>query len=532
TIVITMVTTIKQAIHPLILTSSLLGLGIYSSKKLYLSVFYNLTLWITYGYLFYYIVTVLKLEIWFQSTYAIIDMQFGILTSITSVIINMYLNKRFQIIIKRLAAVDNTLKALGIPKLYHKLYIRAKGILIGWLICTCIGNMCDMAWWFYIKEDRWCLLIPHITNYFYHVNMFVDLLFITILWLVYYLECFDKISEYVKCLLVKDGHELKCTQKKAVMIPRQYITYTDNYKHAIWILMRMWMLIKRLAAVDNTLKELGTPKLYRKLHIRIKRILIGWLVCSQTNNIIDSIWWFCTIGNHWCLIIPYVTNHYQHVNVLMDLLFIIFLWYIGTRFDKLNEYMKYLLLKEEHDVRRTWTNAVQPTHQYNMCINNYSPYLLWITMHLHLELCQVARELNAIFETQITMEMATYLACLARLFNYILLYIIEDEIMMSLYNLLDISFWMFLQIARLFCLNYICKRVSTKSNKMNAVIHDLTDSFRHAVLHDEIYQFTLQIIHHPLKFTGLGLFYFGNGFLRKVRFNFIKSYASVSFSLH
>jgi len=91
-----MVTSIEQAIHPLILTSSLLGLGIYSSKKPYLSVFYNLTLWITYGYLFYYIVTVLKVEIWFQSTYAIIGLQFGILTSITSAIINMYLNKVYR----------------------------------------------------------------------------------------------------------------------------------------------------------------------------------------------------------------------------------------------------------------------------------------------------------------------------------------------------------------------------------------------------------------------------------------------------
>jgi len=51
----------------------------------------------------------------------------------------------------------------------------------------------------------------------------------------------------------------------------------------------MWVFIKRLAAVNDTLKELGTPKLYRKLHIRIKRILIGWLVCSQIINIIDMI---------------------------------------------------------------------------------------------------------------------------------------------------------------------------------------------------------------------------------------------------
>lgn len=34
----------------------------------------------------------------------------------------------------------------------------------------------------------------------------------------------------------------------------------------------------------------------------------------------------------------------------------------------------------------------------------------------------------------------------------------------------------------------------------------------------QIYQFTLQMVCHPLKFTGLGLFYFGNGLLRRVSF--------------
>jgi len=69
----------------------------------------------------------------------------------------------------------------------------------------------------------------------------------------------------------------------------------------------------------------------------------------------------------------------------------------------------------------------------------------------------------------------------------------------------------------------------------------LTDFIRYADVHDEvkyisvikvsqlshlnfhnystyaqIYQFSLQIIYHPLKFTGLGLFYYGNDLLRKV----------------
>lgn len=31
-----------------------------------------------------------------------------------------------------------------------------------------------------------------------------------------------------------------------------------------------------------------------------------------------------------------------------------------------------------------------------------------------------------------------------------------------------------------------------------------------------MYQFSLQVMHNPLKFTGMGLFYFGNELLRKV----------------
>jgi len=41
----------------------------------------------------------------------------------------------------------------------------------------------------------------------------------------------------------------------------------------------MWVFIKILAAINDTLKELGTPKLYRKLHIRKEyKKNINWMV--------------------------------------------------------------------------------------------------------------------------------------------------------------------------------------------------------------------------------------------------------------
>lgn len=53
------------------------------------------------------------------------------------------------------------------------------------------------------------------------------------------------------------------------------------------------------------------------------------------------------------------------------------------------------------------------------------------------------------------------------------------------------------------------KTILTKKNKLNN---------NYSLL--QIHQFTLQTMQHPLKFSGMGLFYFGNAFLRKVYFIF------------
>jgi len=52
---------VKQAMQPLLLTAFVTRLGVYSAKKFYLSVLYNLTIWIAYCYFYYYIVAMFKI---------------------------------------------------------------------------------------------------------------------------------------------------------------------------------------------------------------------------------------------------------------------------------------------------------------------------------------------------------------------------------------------------------------------------------------------------------------------------------------
>lgn len=86
--------------------------------------------------------------------------------------------------------------------------------------------------------------------------------------------------------------------------------------------------MKRLAAVDNTLEQLGTPKEYQKVHIYSKRILIGWIVFELILNFYETLSLHQTRQVAWALFLPYISNHCTYINNLTNLLFIFLLWLV------------------------------------------------------------------------------------------------------------------------------------------------------------------------------------------------------------
>ncbi|KAL6422647.1 hypothetical protein ACFW04_010706 [Cataglyphis niger] len=272
--------------------------------------------------------------------------------------------------------------------------------------------------------------------------------------------------------------------------------------------------IIKLAGVDDTLEELGTPKIYRKIHRLGKRLIIGWIVYSLILNIHDALFWLSEKKTVWRLFLSHILNCSIHINTFLDLLFIFLLWYIGTRFDKINEHVRCLLMKEERGLRCTWKKSVIVPPRDTLCINNCKQ-TLWTTMHLHSELCRLTREFNSIFGTQIFLEMTSYLLFLTIFCYYFCVILIKGyQKEIHLYTWLDISLWIFLFLIKLCAINYICESITVKANGINKLIQ-LTNSIRYADVWEEIYQFTLQIMHHPLKLTAMGLFYLGNDYLRK-----------------
>lgn len=94
----------------------------------------------------------------------------------------------------------------------------------------------------------------------------------------------------------------------------------------------------------------------------------------------------------------------------------------------------------------------------------YSPYWqLFFDRHLHLELHQIARQLNVMFGTQMTMEMGAYIILIIRMCNYIYIHIkSEGRFIVTIFNWLGLYYWIFLHMAKIIFLNYICESVSSK----------------------------------------------------------------------
>ncbi|XP_011706967.1 PREDICTED: uncharacterized protein LOC105462130 [Wasmannia auropunctata] len=111
-----------------------------------------------------------------------------------------------------------------------------------------------------------------------------------------------------------------------------------------------------------------------------------------------------------------------------------------------------------------------------------------------------------------------------RLIFYIILidnYVKSNKIMHVAINLL----WFFHNVFKFLLINYVCETVSNKASATGNLLNRLlyTTYIYDAEVHEIISQFSLQTVHMPLKFYGIGLFQFGFKFLHR----FIMSIATV-----
>ncbi|XP_072754253.1 uncharacterized protein [Anoplolepis gracilipes] len=255
--------------------------------------------------------------------------------------------------------------------------------------------------------------------------------------------------------------------------------------------------IKDLTTVNNTLKKLGTITDY-KLYMRTIWLIIGWFMITILLICVDI--QFLRSKNYdvaRVIYTPFIRIYCVHINVIGDLTITTMLGYVGLKFDQINEYLEKLM---ENSVRYSTLNkrkmkrdCKRPMllfHQSRQVKTPRKGYIIWIVIHLHLELRKISRKINLIFGTQMTIEMGCYFAFIAMSFQEVIIFITHTDNSNGLYVTL-ILIALSQHIFRLFLINYECERVSIK-----------------------ILQFLL-ITQTPFRFCGLGFFQFGFKYLQK-----------------
>ncbi|XP_026828215.1 uncharacterized protein LOC113562603 isoform X1 [Ooceraea biroi] len=218
------------------------------------------------------------------------------------------------------------------------------------------------------------------------------------------------------------------------------------------------MCMIKLDAVDNTLEQLGTPKMDKQIFMWSKQIIIGWFIYVFLMNIYNVQYYAQYISIFWALVLSGIVHYSTHVNILVDCLVVILLWYVGNRFDKVHEHIKCLVGKEL-GMRYTWN---RPIIAINKSTNNYKQ-VFWTTMHLYLELHRIARELNLMFGMKMTLQTASYLLYLTAFCYHMFLFIkYEYRKDLSFFDWFMICVWTSLFIIRLYIINYICDSVRYK----------------------------------------------------------------------
>ncbi|XP_070172339.1 uncharacterized protein [Polyergus mexicanus] len=303
-------------------------------------------------------------------------------------------------------------------------------------------------------------------------------------------------------------------------VPRQwsgllYMLLLWSLYNFVFIYGEFRNCIKSLTIVDDTLEKLTRTTTDCKLYRRTIWYILGWFMIAIL--IIGGEILYSFLGRQDqdapAIYVSFIRIYCIHITVIGDLTITSMIGYVGLKFDQINEYLE-KLTKDNKYRKLAWGHSVLFFHQSRYAKGPSNAYIIWIVMHLYLELRKISRKIDLIFGSQMTIEMGNYFAFIAiaiqEFFDVIFIKDYKNKIIYATIILL----WLFLHVFRLFLINYECERISIKANATRNFISELSYSNRDVEIRENILQFLL-MIKSPFRFCGLGLFQFGFKFLQR-----------------
>ncbi|XP_067207787.1 uncharacterized protein [Linepithema humile] len=270
--------------------------------------------------------------------------------------------------------------------------------------------------------------------------------------------------------------------------------------------------------IDDTLENLGVTTDYHKLQTRIVWLVLGYCMTYITIIYGKSLWLvkYYHFDTPTAIYVMFIQHYCHFMNFIGDITIASILDYVGLKFDQVNEYLQELLRNNKLEVKeeRVWKNLTLYSMQHRFPKTQYKEWVTWIVIHLHVELREISHEVNSIFATQMTLKMLCYFGNitlgLREISNFIL---VKNYVNGSMTYIIMVLYTLFLDVFRLFLINWMCEKVCIKAKATGNIINTMSYSTSNTEIRKNISQLLLQITYAPLKFCGLDLFQFGFKFL-------------------
>ncbi|CAK9811180.1 hypothetical protein ANTPLA_LOCUS6909 [Anthophora plagiata] len=271
-------------------------------------------------------------------------------------------------------------------------------------------------------------------------------------------------------------------------------------------------IIARCEQIDNTLEPFGVKKDYKKTFRYVLSATFSWSMLMLSLCAINTFWLITELnlerGTYLCILVHIPIN----INSAVVLSFYIFMRIINHKLRKINMIMNEILQlpnvknsNVKYGVQSYIVQKIIVTMDHHKR-QRFILHFLQITRQVHLEIIRISRKLNQVYCYQLLLQLIVEFTLIMGALYNVYFEIMQSDIIQAFRNKVTFAMvlWIFVNSSKIIIINNLCTNLQRQAHVTAEVLRELGNSCVDHSIKDEIEQFSLQLILHPLYFSAGG----------------------------
>ncbi|XP_017892007.2 uncharacterized protein LOC108632145 [Ceratina calcarata] len=296
-------------------------------------------------------------------------------------------------------------------------------------------------------------------------------------------------------------------------------------------------IIRRCEQVDDTLESFSVKREYTKFFWSVVRIIPIWILTMFCLYAVDTYWMTDELGVMHGIRLCFLVHVPFTVNSMVILSFCTFMRVLKDKLRKLNVAMCEVsrLSNAANDVEAKYVKHDSRASRKIVVAMNYVnrkrvvQHFLQTSRHVHLEIVRISDVLNGSYCYQLLLELVVeFTLIIGLLYNvyFELMKLNSPSEIWGNKGIAAMSFWLLMNVGKIVAVNNFCTALHNEATVTGQYLRELEGSYSDENIRDEMQQFSMQLVLHPLCFSAGGFVYLNNR-LTKMFFGTIMTYMAI-----